>query len=55
MTPNFTLSGAASPLLDLLEGMDDDTLNAVSELVDLQVRLTGAPVLVLPPDPGLRH
>ena len=55
MTPNFTPAAAASPLQDLLDRMDDATLDAFSELVDIQVRLTGAPVVVLPPDPGILH
>ncbi len=55
MTSSFTPGGARSPFLDLLDRMDEDTLDAFSDLVEIQVRLTGAPVLVFPKEPGSMH
>jgi len=46
---------SGTDLLDLLDRMDDDTLDALSELLDLEVSRTATPVVVLPREPHTLH
>ena len=47
--------GPDGTCFDYLEFMDDETLDALSELLDLRARRGGPPILVLPRGPQTPH
>lgn len=55
---NPTILPAIAPgvgCFDCLRAMDEETLDALSELMELKIPGTGIPVIVLPKEPHILH
>jgi hypothetical protein len=49
------LAAEEQPIMDLLGTEGDESLEALCELLDLQSRRTGRPIVIIPSNGDIRH